>query len=201
MTIQEIEETVDSHRMSKLVELCVDHNNSVSDSCPEKLIDLEKYTTPEDLIFNLWYHEIDVGVLGFGYPYDDILRNWVPDDAEEDEEKTSFEHTIAYLSFIHSDRIPDFLYYSLVLKKDKTYYGYHDESHNKKTKRNMIKIKEIWAKIGRKETISNYHDLRKILKSNILTKIELCCLLWECEDNDLFNVGIWPMDCFYDLIH
>lgn len=198
MTTQEIQDTVDSHRLLKLIELCTEHNDSVRDSYPDRIIDLEKYTTADDLVFNLWFHHIDVGVLGFGHPYDEILKGWLHNCYEE---PSKFEENLTYLSYIHYERISPFLSYALLLpKKHGSYYPFNEDEKSLKLNNNMLKLKEIWSNIGREEIISDYHDLRKILRANILTRIELCCLLSECDNYDIFNLGLWQADCLDGLV-
>lgn len=175
-------DTVDVHRLSKLIELCKEHNYLN----PEKIIYLSKYKNADELVFNLWRNDIDVGVLGFGFPYDEMLRDWIW-DTEGDE--GNIENNMLYLSYVHSDDIPNFLYYSLFLPK-KCGYNHNDET----TLFNNIKLfNEFWVKLG-KEPIENYHDFRQILDSKILTRIELCCILWECHNYNIFVPDIFLYD-------
>lgn len=113
MSEEYYKQIVDDHRLSKLIELCVDHNNSIRDSHPKLLIDLDKYTAPDYLILNLIFHDIDTGVLGFGYPYDDMLTGWVSSDFED-----SFEGNMLYLIYTHSDKISSFLFGHFSLAKE-----------------------------------------------------------------------------------
>lgn len=195
MSIEDYINDVESHRLSKLTELCVSYNNSIMESAPENAIDLIKYNTSEMLIFNLWYHEVDVGVLGFGYPYDDMIKDWVPE--VEDEVENKIESNKTYLSYVHSDRIPYFLYYSLYLMKDIREPTFTDRE---KLTKNVIKFNDILNEIG-KSPISDYRELRQLLVSGTFTKIELCCLLWKCESENLIIKEISVSDMLDDIIN
>lgn len=193
MTIYEINNfEIMMERNYRLLNLCLGHN-SANQSNPELLIDLYKYKTAEDLIFNLWYHNIDVGNLGFGEPYDEIIKDWVPDNYDQ-----PFEENAAYLTYVNAEKIPWFLSYSLVLPKN-----YNEQWNRSQKFSNSSKILKIfnkfWMNLG-KEPISDYNDFVKILISNTLTKIELCCLLWECQNYRLFNSNMSVDDFLNDII-
>ena len=201
MNFDQLDQDYNNHRLSKLIELCKDHNSNHHES----IIDLEKYATAEELIFCLWERKVDVNVLGFGYPHDESLMTWVPQEDEEGENLVyGLESNPVYQSYVHSDKLIEFLYYSLLLPKK--YHGsYHpldfiDYSRAKEIlKGNLDSFNGFWMKMGR-EPITDYSEFRAILKSNTLSKIELCYLLWESEDYGITNTGLNVWD-FIDRIN
>ena len=60
-------------------------------------------------------------------------------------------------------------------------------------KNNLNCFNEFWIKLG-KEPIQKYEDLRAILKAGTLSKLELCSLLWECENYGIYTGGISVWD-------
>lgn len=187
----------DNNRLQKLTELCITHNESIRDCDPDSLIDLDKYTTEDELIFNLWKYKINIENLGFGYPYDE-LAHMLPDGRilgkpgySRNEDFSTIDKNdcfLIYFKFHHL--IPEFLYYSLLLPHHNRNY---DEQLKSKFNRNIISLNEILSKIN-KENIKCYDDLRKMLRPNTLSKLDLCYLLWECENYNIYNEGLYPGD-------
>ena len=183
MNPDHVEENINAHRLEELIDLCNTHNKT----SPGYAIDIDKYQTWEELVFSLWEHDINVGEFGFGDSYDDIMKSWTVGNQDEDN-IFGIETNAAYLTYLNSDKIIDFLYYSLLLIN----HGHYLKDKNI-PRTNLERFNEFWTEMG-KAPIEDYTELRKILVSNTLTKIELCCLLWECENYGIFNIGLTVWD-------
>lgn len=68
------------------------------------------------------------------------------------------------------------------------YYPIDNEVSNRMLTKNLNGFNAFWTKLG-KETIVSYEQLREALKSNTLTKIELCCLVCGAENYDITVPG------------
>lgn len=176
--------TMDS-RLAKLIQMCKDH--------PKFAIDLEKYKTAEELMFCLWERNIDIGDLGFGHPCDRIFKGYVKLDKNHNP-VCDLKVNLMYQSYLHSDKIPDYLYYALMLPKDHGSYDPLDYSvANDMLERYLDSFNIFWKGLG-KEPITGYDDLREILKSNTLSKLDLCYLLWESDSYQITLPGVSVYD-------
>jgi hypothetical protein len=145
---------------------------------PESSLDLNVYNDTQKLIFGLWNRQVNIPVLGLlsdkMTTLDSILRPCV------DDEICNLDKNVLYLSYLHSDKIPMLLSYSLMLPK-----SIRDITAYPKMQRNLSKLNQILDLLGKVRVVDMY-DLRKMLKGRNLNSIELCCLLWECQSRDLY---------------
>ena len=138
------------------------------------------HDTTEKLIFGLWNREVDVP--GFGDPYDDILSYWAENDV------CDLDKNIVYLSYLHSDKIPIFLSYALMLPKVVRKVESTTRTSSSLTPamlHNLIQIDDILKSMS-KRCVTDIFDLRRMLKDEFFSKIQLCCLLWECQHRELY---------------
>lgn len=182
-------------QLDKLVELSQKYNTEHKNNH----IDLERYTTLEELIFCLWERKIKTSNCGFGDKYDDILAPWVPQEDNDDNSQYGLETNNVYQSYVHADKIPNFLFFTLCLPtKHCNSYPINHGLYTKICDDSLDKFNIFWINMG-KVPITGYDDLRSILKSKTLSPLELCCLLWECADYDIFNINLSVYD-FLDSI-
>lgn len=95
------------------------------------------------------------------------------------------ENNRVYLVYQNAHEIPKFLYNVLWLKKNTVII-------------HMV-INDYWIKIDQKP-IKSYEDFRDVLMQNILTPIQLCYLLFECENYNVYNPGTSIHD-FFDMLN
>jgi len=159
-------------------------------------IDLKKYKKNEELIILLW--ERDINFTGFGEPYDKALKNWAIHeefDGENSVYRYKNNHNRLYQVYMNSDKLYDFLYYTLCLPKK---YGYFSLAEKLKQTENLSRFNKFWTLMN-KPTISSYDELRIILKNKELSPIQLCYLFYEADNYGIYsdNNGIFD---FYDNI-
>lgn len=184
MNVESINAELDAHRLIKLSELANEYNRIH----PESSIDLLKYRTAEEILFSLWERDINVGCLGFGYPYDEILKSWYKRvNGEDNKPLYGLETNRVYKTYIHADKIYDFLYYSLLLPIKGNHYPIDLSIVDKCLSDNLASFNEFWVKINQ-PFITNYHSLRPLLKK--LTNVELCYVLWQAEECLIMNAGL-----------
>lgn len=187
-----------------LIELCQKYNRVN----PELAIDLEKYTTEKELIFCLWERQIFSDKFGFGQPYDEALQGYSQEYDLEDEDLErrlyGLETHSVYQSYLHPDMVSNFLYDALDLplvssisiatltenlKEYRSYFGKDVSEYPEHVFDNINKFNDFWCKLVKKP-IKDYNELRQILVSSELTNLDLCYLLWECENYGIFKKGI-----------
>lgn len=174
----DIEGDLSNHQLEKLRALATEYNQNH----PEFSFDLDIYNDVEKLIFGLWNRGVDVSVLGFGHPYDDILEQFMGDAP------CDLHKNVVYLSYLHSEKIPDFLSYSLMLPKNVRNMNMYE-----KMDLNLSRMNGALALLGKKP-VQDMQDFREMLKGGSLNRIELCCLFWEAMDLKLYIPAICHRD-------
>jgi hypothetical protein len=97
---------------------------------------------------------------------------------------------------MNSDKVSDFLYYTLCLPKSKGIF----DTYMKNTQiQNLGRFNIFWT-IMNKEPIKSYDDLRIILKNKELTPIQLCYLFYQSDNYGIYSDNNSIFD-FYDYIH
>jgi hypothetical protein len=182
---------------NNLIVLCKTYNVKH----PELIIDLNKYLTKEELIFCLWERDVDIGDFGFGQPYDETFKNYSREYDAEDEDLErrlyGLNNNSVYQSYLHPDMVSNFLCNALDLPLvivtniavvSKNLKDFRD-SCPEQIDNNINKFNDFWCKLIKKP-IKDYTELRQILVSNTLTNLDLCYLLWECDNYGIFREGI-----------
>lgn len=173
------------HQLGALQKLARKYNKKN----PGQSIDLNDHKTIDRLIFALWSREVDPEVLGFGYPYDELRKFAVFYD--DDDIMTNIDENPLYVSYINSDKIPDFLCYTLLLPKK---FGNGSTSDDKFTQ-NLNEFNELLATIEKKP-VRFLEDCREMLKGGSLSNLDLCYLLWESEELYIYRDGMGTIDFF-----
>ncbi len=160
-------------------------------------IDLKKYKKNEELIILLW--ERDINFIGFGEPYDRVLKAWAINE-EFDENDNSYyiyknNFNRLYQIYMNSDKLYDFLYYTLCLPKK---YGIFSLAEKLKQTENMRRFNIFWTLMN-KPPINLYDDLRIILKNKELSPIQLCYLFYQSDNYGIYSDNNSIFD-FYDNI-
>lgn len=193
-------------RNSALVDLCQKYNNEHEES----KIDFEECKCDEDLIFSLWARKIDVGEFGFGNPYDKALEGWAIEiDDYTGEPIYILSKSYMYRCWYNSDKIPEFLCIALNLPEEAStkasvFKSLKEYVDNEAASRigglyvytPLTQFNYIWSLLN-KEPIISYDELRRILRSGELTRIQLCYLFFECNN---FNVMVKEPYSIYDVI-
>jgi hypothetical protein len=177
-------------KYSSLVELCKTYNSENESGH----IEIEKYSTAEELIVCLWKREVEIGDLGFGEPYDETLKSLAIDEDDETGEPIyDLERNMVYKSLTRTSEIKTFLLNHLNLpdqgySKATAYEGLNDfEDYYGLTGNirgpgisNIDIFNHIWTKMG-KDAIINYAELKAVLNSDELTSLQLAYLFLECD--------------------
>lgn len=173
-------------RHQKLVELATQYNAEHPDSA----IDLVKYQT--ELLFSLWARKVDVDTLGFGLPYDDAIKGWVPSvDEENDEFIYELNKLTNYLIYQHRNQLGDFLIYALYSPlMDHPYLSNEERS---KVKRNLENFNEFYTQlsVSKGQPIESYSHLRQMLENKQFSDLDLFYLMIECENYCIFDKLSW----------
>lgn len=186
-------------QLAGLIQLCKDYNATHSKSA----IDLEEYTSISQLICCLWERRVNTGAFGFGEPFDKALKGWSLQDDEDAvgnlTPRYGLDTNMVYCVLSNTHLMPSFLHYSLMLPKNYgIYYPINCKESSFMLTKNLERFNEFWTKMG-KAPIADYHELRHLLITDTLSSIELCYLLFECENYRLYLPGMSMFD-FLELI-
>jgi hypothetical protein len=189
-TYTNIDSEIDAHRLKGLQQLFQTYNqNNPSDFiCP--II----HNTAEKLIFALWNRGVNVGILGFGYPYDESLQPKTISFDSNLKPISSLDRNPVYLTYTNPDKVREFLCYSLLVPRRNKYpYDMMPHEFKQMCIQNLEEFNEyIWVMIGQ-EPIEYLEDLWEQIDD--ICPIDLCYIFWECDSYRLFNTGT----CGHDL--
>lgn len=177
-----------SEHFQRLVNLAKNYNSEN----PHLSLDLDLHDTIDKLIFGLWGRDVYF-TDGFGTYYDHILNGCETNKNQKDQIITDLDKNRVYLTYLHSDKISKFLGYSLVLPKSSYYDFVRSKAWDETAEQNLITFNKMLSYMEKRD-ITGLSDLRLMLKNGEFNKIELCCLLWECENLCLFNIGTCVQD-------
>jgi hypothetical protein len=179
-------------RLRKLRELAIEYNATAPSGYK---IDVNRYTTPDELIFALWVHGVEIPeVLTYGEPYDntfDVAIFWERQyhgDTIQDVSKL-----MPYQVLKHAHKLPEFLYFSLLLTGNVHYATEQvEEAIEDQIETNLDKLNTAWLKlpVSQGESIRDGQDFKEILKSGRLTDLDLAYLALEAHGEEMYNIGV-----------
>jgi hypothetical protein len=170
------DDLIQAHRLNKLQEIATEYNSTAP---VELKINLEHHETIEKIIFALWMRGVSIpNVLTFGEPYDNVLRVWSYIDMADIRASDGIDdlkHCQSYQLWCYPKEVSLFLYFSLMLPpKDYYNFGWSYREYTDK----LARFNQIWSElpIARDHPINSYQDLRALLKSNVLSALDLAYL-------------------------
>lgn len=172
-----------SIRHQKLLGLATQYNAEH----PKSAIDLVKYQTPDELLFSLWARKVDVGVLGFGYPYDYAIKEWPPSDYEDDEPICDLNKLTSYRIYQHRNQLGDFLLYELYSPLiDNRFFSDKEKSRVKETLK-MFNCFYTLLPVSNGQPIESYSQIQQMLENKQFSDLDLFYLMIQCENRRIFD--------------